>query len=373
MCCGDVTEVVVSCLGRYVVPGLGIYFVDREREVRYVLDWVLRGVSWNYVVYGPWGCGKTEFARAVTYAVEELNDFVFLYVDLTQSELHQAIYARYGVKELLLELVQRVCEDLLKFPLKVFALLRKLCEVYKLVGRYLVIFMDEVTRSLDRYRISIRDYVSALDKAIHEWRRELGLRNIVTVLLTSELSLIQYFRREVGKTLSIYEMWNLSKSAFMRLLEEVKCPLDYEILWRLCGGNPRLIYELRNVYAWDVERWLEREIVRCWSLYSMIRRSDVLLKYLRSVVEEIDSLAPIPITEELKQQLPEVALTQELLRQNMVIPLEPTNHLLSEVPREEWIGREWAWQVPLYYYIFRAILEKEQKPTSETILREVST
>jgi ABC-type transporter Mla maintaining outer membrane lipid asymmetry ATPase subunit MlaF len=75
-------EEVVSRLSSFRVPGFNFRFVDREREARAVLD-VSGGVvmgGWITVVYGPKGCGKTEFFRALYNASREAGGVDFIIV-----------------------------------------------------------------------------------------------------------------------------------------------------------------------------------------------------------------------------------------------------------------------------------------------------
>ena len=48
-----------------------------------------------------------------------------------------------------------------------------------------------------------------------------------------------------------YSMWNLSKEATCELLDELRCPVDNELIWQLVGGNLREIAELFGL-GWDL-------------------------------------------------------------------------------------------------------------------------
>ena len=90
----------------------------------------------------------------------------------------------------------------------------------------MIIIFDEVTRSLNRYRISIRDFTSSLDKKIHIIVEEFKLNKIFPIIITSDLTAIEKFEREQGKSLHVLLMWHLTKSSYFELLNELKCPYE---------------------------------------------------------------------------------------------------------------------------------------------------
>ena len=363
---------LLKSIKKYKVHGLNINLVDRDKETEIIINWICREVPWNYVVYGPWGCGKTEFARSLVSSLREIKDIVATYVDLAQTELDRALISKPEVKDRIIEVVKEVIGGLSKLPLKVWTLLSEIHKMYKLIGKYLVIVIDEVTTSLEKHEVSIRDYVATLDKAIHEWKEEFDLKNIVIVLFTSELTMLQHFKREVGKSLAIYEMWNLPKRDFKELLERVDCPIKYDMLWKLSGGNPRVIYELKVFYNWNVSLWLEKLITQCWFLYVTVRRDEKLLHYFEGLLENVNNVIPVPLTVELRRQIRESQLTYELLKQNMIVPLEPRHLRMTLVEEYEWVGEEWAWQIPAYYHVFKTIVSAKEKPKPDDVIKHLN-
>jgi len=51
-------------------------------------------------------------------------------------------------------------------------------------------------------------------------------------------------------------------------------------------------------------------------------------------------------------------LWQAALKENIAISLMDAYYIISELPREPWIGEDYAYQVPAYYYALRAIAKR---------------
>ena len=130
-------RVAIEGVKGYVVPDLGIGFVDREFEVGKLLGEYVRGRGYEHlmVVTGPWGCGKSQFARALTHALSKVGNYIAVYVDLTQEEVSKVIYPlRYGVSEVLTKLISEVLGDVAKIPLYLYQLFTELRRVTEVEG-----------------------------------------------------------------------------------------------------------------------------------------------------------------------------------------------------------------------------------------------
>ncbi|MEM1606085.1 MAG: hypothetical protein QXW41_07585 [Fervidicoccaceae archaeon] len=58
------------------------------------------------------------------------------------------------------------------------------------------------------------------------------------------------------------------------------------------------------------------------------------------------------------------------MRHNIIIYIAAADEI-SEIPREPWIGREYAFQIPAYYYALRAMARKKSWEISPEDVRDV--
>ncbi len=357
----------MNCLSSYIVPDLNIPFVDRTSEFKSLLDLFQREVSWIHVLTGPWGCGKTEFARAVTHCLSNDSKFIILYTNLTESEIDKALSPTHReLSKILNTLIRDVLHDVLKIPLSLYTVLEYIKQRIELRDKTFIVIIDEITRSLETYKLSIRDYVSGLSKKIYEIEREYKCKTHV-LLLTSDQTAAEFFDREQGKNLTLYLMWNLDKDSTFRLLEELSCSTDFEIVWKLTGGNPREICVLKIVYGWNIEKWLESKIEYCREVFLKARDLDQA-SVLKLVVENIDE---VPSYSPEMEFLPRYVLINMLYRLNIIIRVDARLSKISKLPNEPWIGKRRAFQQPVYYWILRTILTKGMDITPRDVLRNI--
>ena len=324
-----------------------IEFIDREYEVERLFKNVFSNVlSWNFVIYGPWGCGKTEFARALTYTLNQFDDFQVIYVNLAEEEYSRIfVHVKKDVKQYLISLIETSFGEVGKLVLNLYMLFQNLIEKIKLQDKHLIFIIDEITRSLNRYKISIRDFISSMDKKVHEVRNLINSRTFYTIILTSEQTAVNYFIRESGKSLNVYMMWHLPKNDFEKLLEELNCPLDFDEVWKISGGCPRVAIELAYL-NWNVETWLNR-----------VRTN------IRSIIDELyaEGINVLEILKNTNLKPDEIARTKLLnkfLEKNLLIFLPSREFIISKFVsnNEEWIGNSWAWQLPVYMKIFEEFI-----------------
>lgn len=175
---------------------------------------------------------------------------------------------------------------------------------------------------------------------------------IVAIIATSEgLS-----RREIGRHMwaSVLPIWNMPRDGFRMLYEQI--PGDkpgFEELWKLTGGNPRLLGELYAT-GWSTEEVVDSIVAsrKLRSFIATLTREE--RRWLTEAVEDPDTL----FTGERAQ------LLGKLVELNLVVDDIPErrSHLWIDNPPPEkdldvGIGRYVAWQTPLHREAVRRVLE----------------
>jgi len=317
-----------------------IRFVDREAEIRYLLEIAVRGTVFPLAIYGPEGCGKTALLKRIAREVSEWSNFVVLYVDaLEHFDIKRALFSSHR------ELVE-IASSLVSIPIgeSLARLLMRIVSIFaervSLRSRSVVILIDDVYRAIglenvDRYTKSLYEWVTHL----HE---EYGAANVAMILTTSEgVSKRELFRH---RYVSVEMLWNLSRKGFEELIEQLEPPpsVDVEELWTLVGGNPRALIDLARL-GWDSKRWLETIRRRVEYLVH-----DLDIERLRALVEDPDSdWSTAHMLEELNLM---IYVVRGALTQNMPSP-DPALG----------IGRYWAWQLPAYRTIVEKIVEERRR------------
>ncbi|RLE54118.1 MAG: hypothetical protein DRJ40_11610 [Thermoprotei archaeon] len=350
-------EKIVEKVCRYWVKDLRTYFVDREHEVKYLINEVerLNNVARAHilVITGPWGCGKSEYARALTHALRDEENYVPIYIDMAEQEFEK-VYAttRLDLKNIIEEFCRAVLGDRAAIILHTYKLSKYLAEKINLRNKTLLLIIDEVTKSLDKYRVSIRDLVASLSKKIYDISHELNC-NIYPILLTSEQTTTQHFTREAGKNLTVLQMWHLPEQAHRQLLNNLGTKHQHELIIELTGGCPRTLYDIYIKYSGNLEAWLrqliQEKIAPIYTLAIDLQQ----LEYLHEVLENPDNIRPmIPGIQE-----PKYVITRIMYEINIATQLVPD--WLSPRPRTSyWIGKYRAYQVPAYYWILKTMIEE---------------
>ncbi len=345
---------VLGKLHEYVVPDLGVKFIDRELEFeKLIKHYCRRDVSWIHVITGPWGCGKTQFARAMTYALQFSSDYVVLYVNLSEEELDKVFYpTKPELQSLIIKLVIELLDGtVLKLPTNLYKFVKYVVERLRVRGKIFLVIIDEVTRSLDRYRISIRDYVASLSLKIYDISKEYNC-TFYPILLTSDQTATELFLRERGKNLSIHLLWNLSKEALIQLLQLLNSPLDPAVVWYITGGNPREVLLLMREYRWELVPYMDARVKDVMS---------IIAEYIRDTGTSVDEVVrQCQVVVENPDYLSYQRFWSYLLRYNVAMYVDARLHRLSTIEKCEWIGEDCAFQLPIYYWILRAIVDKRR-------------
>ncbi len=191
------------------------------------------------------------------------------------------------------------------------------------------------------YRAIGLNNVARYTKMLYEWINYLhtnfNVSTVLFILTTSEGE----SKRELYRHTYVhaYMMRNLPKKGLEELAKQLEAPIDIEALWKLTGG-PRAIIDLA-VHNWNVDNWMkyiERKVT------STVRNID--LRELKTLVEDPDSNWRIAI------KLEERGLMMELNRA-LVIGEEPKPN------PELGVGRECAWQLPIYRQVIEKIVSSK--------------
>jgi len=152
-----------------------------------------------------------------------------------------------------------------------------------------------------------------------------------------------------------------------------------DLLWQLIGGNVRELAVLIGRYNWDVKPWLQGEIVKTieytFDDYRVTRGLSKPSDVLRKPINDGNSAVREYGLGEFNGQPDIVRNDYGLLEKNIIINVGPprVTHL-SELPSEPWVSRDYAYQIPAYYWALRAMIKRKSiNVAPEEILRIIST
>ena len=367
-------EEVIDGLKEYIVPLLNINFINRRYETEQLLNIIKRmgTKSWIHVITGPWGCGKSEWARALVFALNRLDKCNAVYLDLTEKEIDK-FYAT--TKREIIELIEKVVEHLLgdriKIPWYVYRIAKEIYKKMKIKGESFIIVFDEITYAIGRNRYEIEAFVNSLGRKLIDIAREFSCI-AHAVIITSDQLASKYFTLLSGKLLSNYIMWNLDKNSFHILVESLKAPYSVDKLWRILGGNPRALIDLWLRYEWNLTEYIGEQIDK---IGTIIREEAIEVSTQRNITyNEAINLIFNELDRVLKDinELDTTILWSKLLEENITIYVDRRFHKLSELPSCEWVSKRCAFQLPIYYWILKVIAKcKTLNITVDPILRDV--
>jgi len=368
-------ENIVKSLKEYSVPSLNVNFIDRLCETKRILNVIDRMEirSWIHVITGPWGCGKSEWARALVYALSKVDKYNVIYLDLTEKEIDK-FYAttKRELVELVEEVIERAIGDRAKVPWYVYRVLKEIYERMRAKGKDLIIIFDEITYTIKRDRYEFEAFVNSLSQKLIAIAKEYSCKAHAIVITSDQLA-SKYFTLLSGKFLSNYVMWNLDKDSFGELVDSLSSPLDVDGLWNIIGGNPRALAEIWLSYEWNLPGYVKRQIDR---VGVCIREKAVEMSSQRGVTYN-DAI--YLIYDELNrvvdnvEELDTTPLWDVLLRENIAIYVDNRFHKLSRLPSDVWISSRCALQLPVYYWILKAIAKRKTLNVSvESVMDFVS-
>ncbi len=183
-----------------------------------------------------------------------------------------------------------------------------------------------------------------------------NVRGLTVLFGFSDRAAVDIVKRNGPKGgLSSFLLWYLPREEFVGLVNDVvgrvpmPRPVDPVVLWELLGGNVRELAVLVLKYGWNVNGWLSGTVIR--------RVRDVIIHEATVRGVGVDSLLgkvadPDPLSAYLNLG------GDYLLRMNVLIDIYGTT--LSELPREPWVGGDYAYQLPAYYWVLRAMVNRSR-------------
>ncbi len=304
------------------------------------------------MIYGPWGSGKSEFARAFTWSMKNNDRYIMLYLDLSREKSSIILLSDYDKFKMIVEIIKTSLGKLGEIVLKIYDILKKIIEIYKLEDRRFIIFIDEVKHVLHYHSDSIEYLVTSAENIARDCIRYLNLKSINLIFITSEQTLVKDFLKCEGKFLTTLLFWHLDKESFFKLMNNLGFHDEntIDILYKLSGGCPRIAIDFIRMYRQDITFLV---------LDYIDRFMRALLKYLRISGRGLED-----ILREFKLILDDInnvelcSIYDIFLEHNITIPIVPAFKHLSHV-HGYYVGKRAGFQLPLYYHIIRLILEKK--------------
>jgi hypothetical protein len=325
-------------------PGLEIEFVDRDKAIRQVYEFAEESTRLPVVIFGPEGCGKTSWLLQAVEILKEMGYSVIYF-----NPLRRRFEAEVGidsVRQVILDRLRQASTEH-EFARLVWLALDIAVAALKHGRRRLAIVVDDAFQYLSPREAAaiVKGLLELIEHPVERYER------IVAIVATSEgLS-----RFEIGRHLWawIMPMWNMSREGFEKLYERIPDPKpSFEEVWRLTGGNPRVLSML-YMAGWNVDAVVE-ELARSKAVtIDFVRR---WRQYLEDVVEDPDALMERDVPEELKQSL---------IERNLIVYdlfSRKPDLWIDEPPPEKdpeiGVGKYVAWQSPLHREAVRKALEQ---------------
>jgi len=358
----ELIERVTLSLTRYTMtePNIGsLRFVDRVREAKAILDEsekaVLNGMI--TVLYGPKGCGKTSLFKALHEIVTSMDNDVDVVIVGSEKEAWKAekLYAPKSLGEILKEVkgilgfdissTGEVASSLAVDATKIISLMVGYIAQMLRSKRKIVIVLDEVkadsSERLAEFRGWLEGFANTLKWDTGKYWMEKG-GSISVVALTSD-ALVSEIRYKVGSKVNWALIWNLPYNAMVELAEQLNLSVDAELLWRLTGGNPRALVGIKVA---GLKGWIDLDVLgRVWR-----------------VIKEAGGTARASIWDKLKVVTDNIddggaGLLKIMEKHNIAVFIGGSTKI-SDIPKEEWVGRYYAYQIPAYYYALKAMVAR---------------
>jgi dephospho-CoA kinase len=323
-----------------------IEFVDRVRGIKQVVEWVEGVITQPIVVYGPEGCGKSAWLKQVAEVLRGYG-FDVIYVDVLNRE-----YVAYtDVKEVFRRFSEVIADVTGLAHIRLADLIIVLAnELLRRWGRRRVaLLVDEVFQAigLDRVEVYVKSLLNIIEYPPAEYEK------VIAIVVSSEgLSRTRIGRHRWAE---IRVMWNMGKEGFKELYEEVPgIKPDFEDIWKLVGGNPKLLAQLYGS-RWSVDHLVKNMVIsRNLHIFTTSLTNEGK-RWLYEAIEDPDTLL----------QRDRIPLLNKLVELNMIvngITYRDPELWIDEPPPEKdlelGIGKYIAWQTPLHREAIKKVLSE---------------
>jgi energy-coupling factor transporter ATP-binding protein EcfA2 len=361
----EVLERIVSRLEGHPLPlpvHAPLRFVDRVREARAVLDEgekvVLNGMI--TVLYGPKGCGKTSLFKVLYEVVTSMEDAdVDVVIVGSEREAWKAekLYAPRTLNDILREVkgilgfnitpTGEVTSTLAIDATKIISLMVGYIARMFRDGRKVIIVLDEVKADSGERLAEFRGWLEGFANTLlwdagKYWVEKGG--SISVVALTSD-AMVKEIRNRVGSKVNWALMWNLPYNAMVELSKQLELDVEPQILWRLTGGNPRALV---NIKVAGLKEWVKSDVIR--RLVDALEDASTSIPGDKLWVEVERAVDNIDVAH--------IHLKTAMLKHNVAVYIAG-GVPISELPREEWVREYYAYQMPAFHHALKVILAKK--------------
>ncbi|AEM37882.1 AAA ATPase [Pyrolobus fumarii 1A] len=295
------------------------HYIPRVGAVERIVKLVKRGLV--LLIYGPRGAGKTTLLRCLAQVLPKLGVRT-LYVGLHTRPTLVIGEASHTV-------LQRL-ENLGDLDGRARGTM--IANVARELGPNSLLIIDDFDIGLDDE--SVGDLVRAVYEASVLTHERAGI-----VLATSEARITANLYRLLVGNITPALFWHMSKEEHDTLAKLLGFNGDVNMLYRLTGGSPDALVSLAEC-GWAIEEWLEHRVKP--------RVEEALLE-LRELGLKLDTVDPDALGSRR-------ATRYILIKYNMLTRVAGLR--LADVPREEWVGVRWAWQLPVYQMLARMVMEE---------------
>ncbi len=322
-------------------------FIGREAELGWLREYAGADRSTPYVVYGPEGCGKTALAlEAVRRFSYWYPRGVALYLDGKARRGEDVFKSNIQLGDVLADVAGELLGRIGGAAARAAVwLLGRVVErlVERMSPSNILVIVDELFSAVGvrEGAVVVKHAQELGDRHLRSLKAEAGLIprplagvRIAYLVFTSEGA----SRRELSRHSWAHTalMWNMDKDDFRRLNEAVGGP-DFAAAWRLCGGNPRCLFQLAEA-GWDAEKYLASISSSRGVRWVVAKAAELgLTDALKEAVENPDILA----------EPSGLRLAKLLESRNFVVELSPA--AIGGVPSRDpelGVGRLYAWQTP---------------------------
>jgi hypothetical protein len=139
-------------------------------------------------------------------------------------------------------------------------------------------------------------------------------------------------------------MWNLPYNAMVELSKQLELDVEPQILWRLTGGNPRALI---NIKVEGLKEWVKSDVIR--RLVDALEDASTSIPGDKLWVEVERAVDNIDVAH--------VHLKTAMLKHNVAVYVAG-GMPISELPREDWVREYYAYQMPAFYHALRVALAR---------------